>query len=62
MAVLIGIAARQSIDEDRAIRIDELTDLDPQADKWAQGIAPGPIYPYSSLDIAIEVFMGAKRH
>ena len=27
MAVLIGIAARQSIDEDRAIRIDELTDL-----------------------------------
>lgn len=35
MAVLIGIAARQSIDEDRAIRIDELTDLEPQADKWA---------------------------
>jgi predicted dehydrogenase len=35
MAVLIGIAARHSIDEDRAIRIDELTDLEPQKDKWA---------------------------
>ncbi len=35
MAVLIGIAARQSIDEGRAIRIDELTDLVPQKDKWA---------------------------
>jgi predicted dehydrogenase len=35
MAVLIGIAARRSIDEDRAIRIDELTDLIPQKDKWA---------------------------
>jgi len=35
MAVLIGIAARTSIDEGRAVRIDELTDLVPQADKWA---------------------------
>jgi transcription-repair coupling factor (superfamily II helicase) len=35
MSVLIGIAARQSIDEGRAIRIDELTDLTPQKDKWA---------------------------
>jgi predicted dehydrogenase len=35
MAVLIGIAARKSIDEGRAVRIDELTDLTPQADKWA---------------------------
>lgn len=35
MAVLIGIAARRSIDEGRAIRISELTDLDPQKDKWA---------------------------
>jgi predicted dehydrogenase len=35
MAVLIGIAARHSIDEGRAIRIDELTDLTPQKDKWA---------------------------
>jgi len=34
MAVLIGIAARHSIDEGRAIRIDELTDLIPQRDKW----------------------------
>lgn len=32
MAVLIGIAARHSIDEDRAIRIDELTDFEPQKD------------------------------
>ncbi|MFC1776050.1 Gfo/Idh/MocA family protein [Pseudomonadota bacterium] len=35
MAVLIGIAARRSIDEGRAIRIDELTDLSPQKNKWA---------------------------
>jgi predicted dehydrogenase len=35
MAVLIGIAARQSIDEGRAVRIDELTDLTPQTNKWA---------------------------
>ena len=35
MAVLIGIAAVRSIDEDRAIRIDELTDLTPRRDKWA---------------------------
>ena len=35
MAVLIGIAARLSIDEDRAVRISELTDLTPQRDKWA---------------------------
>jgi len=35
MAVLIGIAARQSIDEGRAVRIEELTDLKPQKDKWA---------------------------
>ena len=35
MAVLIGIAARRSIDEGRAIRIEELTDLTPQKDKWA---------------------------
>ncbi|MGD9021127.1 MAG: Gfo/Idh/MocA family oxidoreductase, partial [Lysobacterales bacterium] len=35
MAVLIGIAARRSIDEGRAVRIDELTDLVPQVDKWA---------------------------
>lgn len=34
MAVLIGIAARQSIDEGRAIRIDELTDLKPRESKW----------------------------
>ena len=34
MAVLIGIAARHSIDEGRAIRIDELTDLAPRNDKW----------------------------
>jgi hypothetical protein len=35
MAVLIGIAARTSIDEGRAVRIDELTELTPQVDKWA---------------------------
>lgn len=35
MAVLIGIAARHSIDQGRAVRIDELTDLKPQQDKWA---------------------------
>lgn len=35
MAVLIGIAARRSIDEGRAVRIDELTDLTPQKEKWA---------------------------
>jgi len=35
MAVLIGIAARNSIDKGRAVRIDELTDLTPQKDKWS---------------------------
>lgn len=35
MAVLIGIAARKSIDEKRAIRIEELTDLQPKINKWA---------------------------
>jgi len=35
MAVLIGIAARQSIDEGRVVRIAELTDLTPRKDKWA---------------------------
>jgi predicted dehydrogenase len=35
MAVLIGIAARQSIDEGRAVRIEELTDLSPRVEKWA---------------------------
>ena len=35
MAVLIGIAARQSIDEGRAVRISELTDLEPRKEKWA---------------------------
>jgi predicted dehydrogenase len=35
MAVLVGIAARTSIDEGRAVRIEELTDLSPQVDKWA---------------------------
>ena len=34
MAVLIGIAARQSIDKGRAVRIDELTDLTPWENKW----------------------------
>lgn len=34
MAVLIGIAARKSIDEGRAIRINGLTDLNPQVNKW----------------------------
>ncbi len=34
MAVLIGIAARQSIDKGRAVKINELTDLVPRADKW----------------------------
>lgn len=34
MAVLIGIAARQSIDEGRAVRIAELTDLVPREQKW----------------------------
>lgn len=34
MAVLIGIAARRSIDEGRAVRIDELTDLSPQKEKY----------------------------
>jgi len=33
MAVLIGIAARKSIDEGRAIKITELTDLKPRVDK-----------------------------
>ncbi|MDB4582407.1 Gfo/Idh/MocA family oxidoreductase [Draconibacterium sp.] len=34
MAVLIGIAARKSIDEQRPVRISELTDLVPQVNKW----------------------------
>ena len=34
MAVLIGIAARQSIDEGRAVRIDQLTNLTPWQNKW----------------------------
>lgn len=37
MAVLIGIAARKSIDEQRPIKIAELTSLVPQANKWARG-------------------------
>jgi predicted dehydrogenase len=36
MAVLIGIAARQSIDEGRAVRIDELTGLVPKKNKWSE--------------------------
>jgi predicted dehydrogenase len=35
MAILIGIAARTSIDEGRAVKIEELTGLTPQVDKWA---------------------------
>lgn len=34
MAVLIGIAARKSIDEGRAIKIADLTNLVPKANKW----------------------------
>ena len=34
LAVLIGIAARKSIDESRPIKIAELTDLIPQINKW----------------------------
>lgn len=34
MAVLIGIAARKSIDECKAIKIADLTDLTPQENKW----------------------------
>ncbi|WP_297088130.1 Gfo/Idh/MocA family oxidoreductase [uncultured Draconibacterium sp.] len=34
MAVLIGIAARLSIDEQRPVQITELTDLIPQVNKW----------------------------
>ena len=34
MAVLIGIAARKSIDERRPVQIAELTDLIPQLNKW----------------------------
>ncbi|MFB6343333.1 Gfo/Idh/MocA family oxidoreductase [Saccharicrinis sp. FJH62] len=34
MAVLIGIAARKSIDEDRAIKIADLTSLVPRENKW----------------------------
>ncbi|MFI1744049.1 Gfo/Idh/MocA family oxidoreductase [Thalassobellus sediminis] len=34
MAVLIGIAARKSIDEQRPVKITELTDLIPQVNKW----------------------------
>jgi predicted dehydrogenase len=35
LAVLIGIAARISIDEKRPVKIEELTDLKPQLHKWA---------------------------
>ncbi|MBT8038625.1 MAG: Gfo/Idh/MocA family oxidoreductase [Gammaproteobacteria bacterium] len=35
MAVLVGIAARRSIDEGRAVRIDQLTDLEPREKKWS---------------------------
>jgi hypothetical protein len=31
MSILIGIAARKSIEESRAVRIDELTDLELRA-------------------------------
>lgn len=34
MAVLIGIAARKSIDEGRSVKISELTDLVPKIEKW----------------------------
>lgn len=34
MAVLIGIAARNSIDEGRTVKIAELTDLEPRVNKW----------------------------
>ena len=34
LAVLVGIAARISIDEDRPVKIAELTDLEPQKNKW----------------------------
>jgi hypothetical protein len=34
MAVLIGIAARKSIDEKRIVRIEELSDLKPMAQRW----------------------------
>jgi hypothetical protein len=36
MAVLIGIAARKSIDERRPVKIAELTDMKPQVNKWMQ--------------------------
>jgi predicted dehydrogenase len=35
LAVLVGIAARKSIDEGRSIKIVELTDLVPQINKWS---------------------------
>ena len=34
MAILIGIAARKSIDEKRQVKITELTDLVPRVNKW----------------------------
>jgi hypothetical protein len=34
LAVLVGVAARKSIDEGRAVKIEELTDLVPRAEKW----------------------------
>jgi predicted dehydrogenase len=37
MSVLIGVAARKSIDTGRAVRISELTDLKPQARKQYEG-------------------------
>ena len=35
LAVLIGIAARKSIDMGKPIKISELTDLIPQKNKWS---------------------------
>ena len=34
MAVLIGIAARKSIDSRKPVKIKDLTDLVPQINKW----------------------------
>ena len=35
LAVLIGIAARKSIDSGKPVKISELTDLVPRTNKWA---------------------------
>ena len=35
MAVLTGIAARTSFDENRPVKIEELTDLKPRINKWS---------------------------